>query len=232
MSTAAKKNKTISKDQDELEIKPVSDPIEEPAEEPKVEVETTSEPAVDATSIPAITPEISFDQEPESDEKQTNKLKSNKGLFMSLVITLVVGGALTGGILYSRSAINSEDVRSKANETQETEITPTITIAPVEEVEEIDLSKYKLQVLNGSGIAGQAGAVDELLQAEGFAESDMDNADSYDYQDTEIQLKSGTPKEVYDSIERALNSDYQVVKGDALDKDSNFDVIVIVGQKL
>ena len=181
MSTAAKKNKTISKDQDELEIKPVSDPIEEPAEEPKVEVETTS---------------------------------------------------LTGGILYSRSAINSEDIRSKANETQETEITPTITIAPVEEVEEIDLSKYKLQVLNGSGIAGQAGAVDELLQAEGFAESDMDNADSYDYQDTEIQLKSGTPKEVYDSIERALNSDYQVVKGDALDKDSNFDVIVIVGQKL
>ncbi|MBU1256703.1 LytR C-terminal domain-containing protein [Patescibacteria group bacterium] len=234
MATAAKKNKTITKDQDELEIKPASDPVAEPepkAEvvEPVAEVESVTEPVVDTTPIPN-TPEIKFDQEPS--EKNDVKTKSNKGLFMALAITLVVGGALTGGILYSRSATNNQDIRSKANETPEAVVTETVTETPTPTPEELDLTEYTLQIQNGSGTAGQAGAVDEILQAEGFNEADTTNADSYDYQDTEVQLKADTPKAVYDTIERALNSDYDVKLGDALEEDSEFDVVIIVGQKI
>jgi len=233
MATAAKKKKTISKDQDELEIKPVSNPVEEPVEEPQPqpqpEVDQPLAEVVDTTPIPD-TPEIKFDQEPS--EKNDVKTKFNKGLFVALAITLVVGGALTGGILYSRSATNNQDIRSKANETPEAVVTETVTETPTPTPEELDLSKYTLQIQNGSGTAGQAGAVDELLQAEGFNEADTTNADSYDYQDTEVQLKADTPKAVYDTIERALNSDYDVKLGDALEEDSEFDVIIVVGQKI
>jgi len=249
MATATKKKKTSTKDKDELEIKPVENPTEEPKTEPETTPEpvvepqpaaqpVAQEPVVDATSAPAPTPEISFDQEPETKQKPTGK--SNKGLFVSLAITLVVGGALTGGILYSRSATNNQDIRSKAAEDSSSDSGPagassdveSVTETPTPTPEQIDFTDYALQIQNGSGTAGQAGAVDEILQAEGFAEADTVNADSYDYQDTEVQLKEGTPKAVFNAIERALNSDYQVTTGETLDKDSDFDVVVIVGQKI
>jgi hypothetical protein len=244
MATAAKKKNTSTKDKDELEIKPVSDPVEEPkVEEPKIEEPTEDspgvaevvepEPVVDATSAPALTPEISFDQDDsELKPEKTSNPKSNKGLFVALAITLIVGGALTGGILYSRSASTNQDIRSKAAETPEAVVTEVVTETPTPTPEEIDLSKYTLQIQNGSGTAGQAGAVDELLQAEGFAEAETANADSYDYEDTEVQLKAGTPKAVYSAIERALNSDYTVVSADTLEENSDFDVVIVVGQKI
>lgn len=235
MDSVTKKKKTVINDIDEVETESVSDPFEE--SQPEIDQPLTEADQVELEESVEEPAEDEFQEElatePESKEEQTNKPKSNKGLFMALAITLVVGGALTGGILYSRSAITNQDIRSKASQAVES---PTPTPTPTAEVtptpEEIDLSKYKLQVLNGSGIAGQAGAVDELLQAEGFAESDMDNADSYDYEKTEIQLKADTPKALYDTIERALNSDYTVTLGKALEDDSLFDAVIIVGQKI
>lgn len=283
MATASKDKKTTTKDQDELEIKPVVDPVEETEEElrkddPELEEsdsetsneetkeekeletntdkeETADEETIQPESQPEptfedttdedsdivldaanpVTPEIKFDQDSEPKDNNQTKTKSNKGLFISLAITLVVGGSLTGGILYSRSATTNQDIRSQAAET-----TPTPTLALPSSIEqsedrdtpeEISLSDYSLQVQNGSGTAGQAGVVDELLQAEGFEAADTTNADSYDYTKTEVQLKKDTPESVFNAIDRALNSDYDVTTGDVLDEDSKYDVIVIVGAK-
>ena len=313
MATASKKKKTTTKDKDELEIKPVVDPVEEtkeseetsmpsiddepaekeepekkeepevdtakeekpeeeikeddtkleesttespseekePVEEEKVEeakepeLDTDKEevsdqetetkepdPILDATAPIPMTPEIKFDQDSEPKDEQATKTKSNKGLFISLAITLVVGGSLTGGILYSRSATTNQDIRSKAAEVQESpESTPTPNVSATPTPEEINLLDYSLQIQNGSGTAGQAGVVDELLQAEGFEEAETANADSYNYLKTEVQVKKDSPEEIFNAIDRALNSDYQVIVGDVLDEDSSYDAIVIVGAK-
>ena len=95
------------------------------------------------------------------------------------------------------------------------------------------MSEYKIEVQNGSGIAGEAGIVSEILEAEGFSEIETANADSYEYKQTEVKLKEETSEKVYEVVERALNSDYSIVKSDeVLSSDSDFDVIIIVGERL
>jgi hypothetical protein len=212
-------SKDSSLDSDE---KPDSDQAEEP-------VDTT----LDTTSLTP-TPEINFDDQSETGKEKgsVKKNKNLKGAAIALVLTVLVGGSLTGGILYSRSATN-QDVRSKAAETV-VDTTPIPTAEPTAEPtkEELDLSQYDIEIQNGSGVPGEAGVVDEILQEEGFNQADTANADSYDYQTTEVRLKEGTPKDVYEAIEEALNSDYDVELGDTLDDDSDQDIVIIVGAQI
>ena len=96
--------------------------------------------------------------------------------------------------------------------------------------EKIDFVDYKVSILNGSGVAGEAGKVEELLKDVRFEDMDTGNADSYDYTDTEIRMKDGTPKAVYTAVKEALSDNYSVSKGDSLNDDADYDVIVMVGQ--
>lgn len=98
---------------------------------------------------------------------------------------------------------------------------------------DIVLSDYALQVQNGSGIAGEADLVAEILLAEGFEEIDTANADNYDYVETEVRLTESVSQKLYEEIERALNSDYLIAsEAGVIDTTSDFDVIVIVGERL
>ncbi len=95
--------------------------------------------------------------------------------------------------------------------------------------EEVDLSKYKIKVENGSGIAGEAGRVREILADEGFEQIKTGNADKFDYQETIVEVKPGVAEKVSKTIERALNDRY-VMKFQGLKKDSEYDVLIIVGK--
>ena len=94
------------------------------------------------------------------------------------------------------------------------------------------MDTFKVQVLNGSGVAGEASVINELLQAQSFQKAETDNADSYDYEETEVQIKENTSKTVFDTIKTALEGQYNVVLGDVLGEDSDFDIIVIVGERI
>lgn len=121
------------------------------------------------------------------------------------------------------------------------EVTPAPTASPVASdaavitsptPSPVDLALYRVQVLNGSGQAGEAGVVEEILLAEGFSDIDLGNADSYDYVSTEVQLAEDTPSQVYAEIERALNSDYVLsLSADRLNSNSEYDVLIIVGSE-
>ena len=97
--------------------------------------------------------------------------------------------------------------------------------------EELDLTDYDVQILNGSGTVGEAAVVEGLLKDAGFEGMDTGNADTYDYTDTKVQLKKATPSGVYSAIEDALSGDYDVSKGDKLDDDADYDVVEVVGQR-
>jgi hypothetical protein len=153
-------------------------------------------------------------------------------------LILLFAGLAVGGILISKKSLenaetetivfenNIEPTQAPESETSEDEATSS-----AEEVDEIDLTDFSVQVLNGSGVVGEAGSVKEKLESDGFENIDTDNADNYDYEKTEVQLKEGTAKEVYDVIEKRISYNYNVVLGDALEEDSQFDIIVIVGEK-
>lgn len=156
----------------------------------------------------------------------------NKKLLIIFLVILLLSGLTLGGIFTYRS-LTKPEAKPEATPTPVVEATPTPEISPSSTPEvKINLADYSVQILNGSGVAGEAGAVQEILTAEGFESIDTGNADSYDYSDTEVQVKKDTPEVVFETIERALNSEYTVLKSDKiLAEDSGYDILVIVGVK-
>lgn len=109
--------------------------------------------------------------------------------------------------------------------------TPVASITPSLEAS-LNLSEYLVQILNGSGIAGQAGAVQTLLTAKGFNKFTLGNAKLYNYTDTEISLKANIADDVFKAISDILENDYTVVKSaPSLSQNSTYDVVITVGRK-
>jgi hypothetical protein len=150
-------------------------------------------------------------------------------LIVFIVLILLVLGTVVGGVLYFQKGV-SEPAQQEADTTQ----APADTETPVDlEEEELDLTTITVSVLNGSGIAGEAGKVKDLLSEAGFSEDNIQtgNADSYDYQDISVSLKSGLPEKLIESIETSLSSNYEVkISGDDLQENSTYDVVIIVGK--
>ena len=242
MAAAAAKKPKKGKDEETLELKPVEEPTEpqEKSEVSKVEpaqttgeVATAKESSAEATETPIDstetneaeseepTKEEEKDSESDEEEEEEAKPRVNKKILIILLAVLVVGGLVVGGVLYFRSRVQKS---SSSTEPTSQEPTPTPTTVP----EGVSLEDYKAQVLNGSGIAGEAGVVQGLLATAGLEEVDTGNAASYDFTDTKVSLKKDVPDEVFDEIKKALES-YSVVKGDTLSEDSGFDIVVTVG---
>lgn len=165
--------------------------------------------------------------------------KINKSILIIFFITLILASLITGGILVQKNALDSRSQPTPTplaipSSTSISTPTPTPTPTPSPSPEpEIVLSDYSIQVLNGTGGKGVAGAVKDLLEAEGFVDIKADNADEFDHQKTTVQLKPDTPNAVWETINRTLNLDYELLKNEApLTKDEEYDVIITVGELL
>lgn len=151
-------------------------------------------------------------------------------LFIALILLIL--GTVVGGVYYYKRGVVTAPSQPTPQPTTTEKVSPTPT--PTQAPEEVDLSKYFLSVLNGSGVAGEAGRVRATLVEAGFSENNVQvgNADSTDYKDTEVQMKTDLPEGVFEAIQTALGKTYSVVKSDkALEEDSKFDVIITVGKK-
>lgn len=95
----------------------------------------------------------------------------------------------------------------------------------------VELSKYSLQVLNGTRTAGLAGRASEMLKTQGFAEITVGNAPTSTSEITEIKLKESIPDAVYMGIEKALSDSFATQKAtESLPNDSLYDIVIIVGR--
>lgn len=109
-------------------------------------------------------------------------------------------------------------------------ITPTPTQTPTPKP--VNLSEYKIKVLNGSGVSGEATKVQTLLEGEKFVVSSIGNGDNSDYEKTVIQTKITVPKEFSDKLKILLEKTYVLDADKTLDASSESDVSVIIGSKL
>lgn len=85
----------------------------------------------------------------------------------------------------------------------------------------------KITVLNGSGVAGGAGRVADMLRLEGFQVGTVGNADRFDYPYTEIRYRGEDVKETARRISVLLTG-AKIVQVDNLPHDEQ--IVVIVGQ--
>lgn len=173
--------------------------------------------------------------EPENkkDEKLVvdNKSSTNFNIFWIILPGIMLLGLLMGGIIAYFSGINKLN-SSEASATKKPTPQPIITIEPspaVSPVSKIDLTKYKVKVLNGSGIKGEAGKVQALLEKAGFTIESTGNAGRYDYTNTVIQTKEAVDKAFIDQLEKDLSKTYKLDKSVILKDTEASSVIVIVG---
>lgn len=211
-------------------VKPPKEKEEVKSQEP---TEVTSDKPVEKEEVKPpdkVAKEAVEEKEKEPEAESESKEGINKKLLVGAVFAVLLLGILAGGIYYFKSKV-SDKAPTRPEEVAKATSTPEPTQTPTPEPE-IVLADYSLSVLNGSGVVGEADKVKDILASAGFEEIETDNADSYDYTNTEVSFKKDTPEGVYEAIKKALEDDYEVVKSEVyLSEDASFDVIVIVGTK-
>ncbi|KKU08879.1 MAG: Transcriptional regulator [Candidatus Woesebacteria bacterium GW2011_GWB1_45_5] len=221
-------DKTEEKEKEETQETPTTQTEEKPKEEEEKVTDLTAEPVSEASDVPE-TPSSSWAEEttstPPSDNTVTISL--SKKLFW-LFLFLIVGALVVGGFFYYKSKVGEDPTGTTESPQATTSPEATATPTPAEEVK---LDSLKVNILNGSGIPGEAGKVQALLEEAGFAEFETGNADNYNYTITEVTLKKGVSSAAFDAVKEALD-EYNVVKQeDTLDEDSESDVEIVTGTK-
>ena len=166
---------------------------------------------------------------PDTSKESIKSGGPNTKIIFVIAVILLILGALVGGVLYYRQSL------TVATDTQEEEQKPTATPKPTEVPEEnVDISTLSVSILNGSGIAGEAKKVKDLLVEAGWTDDKLTtgNADSSKYTETSVSLKKELSNKVFDEVKNALGDSYNVEKSDTqLGEDSSYDLIIILGKE-
>ena len=92
---------------------------------------------------------------------------------------------------------------------------------------ELDRGEYTILIQNGSGTAGAAGRLADILGDLGYELGGTENADNFEYLETEIHVSSGN-KALLDLLKSDLEDEYTI--GDtSTDYDGDDDAVVIIG---
>jgi len=134
-------------------------------------------------------------------------------------------GALLGGIFFYQKqlAVTSSETPIPAVDSNLTaDATPTPQV-------QVDLTKYKISILNGGGTAGEAGKAKTLLETAGFTVSGTANAKDYSFTKTIISAKSTVDKAFLDALSEALAKTYVVGTNEMIASSSADSVVVTIG---
>lgn len=154
-------------------------------------------------------------------------VKNNNGTNPLIIIIpgIFLLGALLGGIVFYQRGISGNGEPTPTPDYSNT-ITPSPTQTPSAS---LDLTKYPIKVMNGSGISGQAGVVKDLLVTAGFKVSGTGNAASYDFTKTVIKAKADVPAAFLTQLSEVLSKNYVLDTNQSLATSSANEVEVIVG---
>ena len=93
-----------------------------------------------------------------------------------------------------------------------------------------DPSQYTIQVLNGTGTPGQAGQAQDLLEQAGFASIETTNANTFDYQQTQISLRPDVSNQLYNALSDALSESFSASLSGQLSPDFNYEALITTGE--
>lgn len=143
---------------------------------------------------------VSFPSIPQSPQK------SKKGLVL-LIVAIVIILAILGFFIFKGSQSPSA-TPTPLPTIEETQETPAPTGTP----EVLDKSKIKIEVQNGTGIAGEAAYLQDQLKALGYSNITVGNASSQDETSTTVTFSKTTSRTVVDEITRKLQDLYKNVE--------------------
>jgi len=183
---------------------------------------------VDAStlSIPVIKKIVGLSEEvqtsPEEKVAVPEEEKKQKGIVFLISVLIII---LIGVIYWAYQTLFSVP----KEQTTIPEVTPAITettVSVTPEPVKSDYSVYRIQVLNGSGVSGEAGRIRETLINSGFLNVDVGNATATT--ETQISYKSDLPSDVSDVVMGSIK-DYTVGQISTLTSTSDYDLIIVLG---
>lgn len=175
-----------------------------------------------AESMPAADPLTDFKEKMNEEESLPSDMPPKKNFMWPILFIFIITLLILSGVFVYNNNTKGERVNVVT-------LSPTPTITP-EPTKAIDLSKYEIEILNGSEVNGEAGRQKESLEKEGFAISSIGNADNSDYTDTLIQAKKEVDKDFLDKLKTVLESSF-TVKEEELSEDASVLIVIILGTK-
>lgn len=143
--------------------------------------------------------------------------KSSSGWIYAVILLIMIAVSI---LVYKL-------VFSNRKTSMEAEVTPTPTEIITPQPEKPDLSQLKIQVLNGSGITGEAAKIKTSLVAEGFVNVDTGNATATN--SSTIKAKMEINQSVMDIVTASLE-DYKIGTPESLLEGDKYDVVVVIGK--
>jgi hypothetical protein len=195
-------------------------------------IEVVREPAVQEARVEAVT---TTEAQPSADPLSDFKDKVNEELDMPdipkrknymwpiLLIFIIAIVLLVGIFVYRQGLLKKVTV----NITPAATPTPTVTVEPTPAV--VDLTKYEVEILNGSEVTGEAAKQKDNLETAGFTVSSVGNADNSDYTDTIIKAKADVDSAFIAKLKSVLNDTFTVGPVQSLSSDAAVPVQVILG---
>lgn len=145
--------------------------------------------------------------------------------WIALIVVAVLLGVGAAGFMFLRGS-------SKGTTSAEGTPAPTPFMEEPTPTEEPTVNKadLKVKILNGSGVVGEAGKVQKILEGADFTVESTGNADAYDHKTTEIQAKSSVSSTITNELTELLGTDYtpEVI---ALEDNEDVDIIIVVGAR-
>ena len=127
----------------------------------------------------------------------------------------------------SRTQLNVNSILKRFEPTA----TPTLTPPPPTPTPTLSMKKdeVKIKILNGSGTAGKASEVKDILKNQGYQEILTGNADTFDYEQTEINTKKGLSG-LSNILQDDLKDYTKTIKKGVLKEEEAADVVIIIGK--
>ena len=146
-----------------------------------------------------------------------------------IVPTALLVGALVGGLITYFSGISA--LSSVPTPSPIATIEPEVIATATPTTSNVDRSVIKLQVLNGSGVAGLAGKAKTYLEGLGYKDIVVGNASVSNLTETTISLKADK-KDLLETIKTDLSKNYKVAEEtETLSASSKYDFVITLGSK-
>lgn len=154
---------------------------------------------------------------------QTNLQTSSK---LSKIIFFVSLLFLIGIFVFIFTHQNSS-ISSPKSSTPTIPVSPTTVPTPTPKPS----SAFKIKVLNGTGTAGEASKITQLLLTNDLKVDSTGNAANYDFTQTQVEAKKSVPENIIELVKKSLGSNYSPEILDSnLSESSEFDIIITTGK--
>jgi hypothetical protein len=155
--------------------------------------------------------------------------KKTVGLILLLIALVLIGGAVFYFLSLNKNKedMQKEEIVRQTSAPIVVEENPVSTSTPTPE-EVVDKKSISIQVLNGTGIVGEAAYLQDALGKLGYTTVKVGNAPKQDYEATQVTFSSDLSSAVVDEITGELKKIYQKVETKKTSS-SNYDIEIITG---